>query len=269
MADTDQTATNSMAYWRDVWERTTLATPKPKDLSFDEIVDRVVDFMVSKEEGRPQEAYGNQVGKDLEDDNDERFDPIEVLLKTEDPQKRIEILFNVKRDVDQNLDELLDRSRESLYAYYSLLVRAGLYQNSGEEMPDALREFIAQEEARPNPPKPKKPRGRPRASNHHNEYRFEAIQFANRHNLYPTRNEASEPKSACDAVATAALRLSKGEYADRFSSGYNYETLRRIWKARRAEFELLQYYPYSPWDLPDIGISKEKFGCEVDWWPSS
>lgn len=156
-------------------EQPSLYGKKPQDLSFDEIVDLLVEFMLDQENQKIELRFGNQVGEELEDENDARFDPIALLA--EDPDNIDKLPMYVYWDIKEHETELLDRGKTSLYAYNTLVFGAAIMIARSEPMSDRLRRFLINHLVSPFPPKLTKKRGRPKSTNEEIDMKYDAIEF--------------------------------------------------------------------------------------------
>ena len=213
---------------KDRQQRYSYVGPKPPGLPFNEIVDRLVEFMLEQHRNRINIAFGNEVGVELEDSTDWRFDPIASFDKY--PEELPNIQFLVEYELLNNEQELLERKEESIFAYNTLVFGVAIKLARGEELSGDLRSFVVDHLLAPNPPRPKRGPGRSPKSFDENWEKVSAIKFAVAHGLTPTRNDATIDKvSACDAVESAAKQIMKQHTIGDFGTGYGYETLRRLW----------------------------------------
>lgn len=217
-----------MQRMKDVQERFTSAGAKQQGLPFSEIVNRLAEFMFQQHRGRIATAFGNEVGAELEDATDWRFDPIALYAKYPDELSQIQLM--VEHELLDNEEELLGRKDESIFAYNTLVFGIAIKLARGEELSEGLRSFAVDHMIAPNPPKRKQGRGRPKKSSAENWEKVLAIQFAVAHGLTRTRNDATAEKvTACDAVENAA-KLMKTRYGlDGYETGYGYDNLRDLW----------------------------------------
>uniref|UniRef100_UPI00356761A8 hypothetical protein n=1 Tax=Roseovarius sp. TaxID=1486281 RepID=UPI00356761A8 len=137
--------------------------PKPQNLPFDDIVSRVADFMKRQEKLHIALIFGNEVGEELEDKNDERFDPIALFDTYSDQLDHI--IMYVEHDLEFNEQELLSRKDSSLYAYNTLLFGAAIRLASRKAISRELRAFLVDHLIAPQTPKQPKKRGRPKTTN--------------------------------------------------------------------------------------------------------
>lgn len=223
-----------------------LLGPKPQDLTFQQIVAEVSVFLREQENYRISLSFGNEVGEDLEDENDGRFDPI--ALYAEFPENLDAIQMYVDSDIRNFEAELLARSDTSLYAYNTLVFGAAIRLAHSENPSPQLREFLVNHLIDPKPPKLTKKQGRPKKTNDDDLLKYHAIKFAVAHGLKPTRNDEHDKKrvsttrndehdkkiSACDAVFKAACHLYQKENLVKFSAGYGYETLKKLWHSNKS-----------------------------------
>ncbi len=190
--------------------------------------------MLDQEGCRIDLAFGNEVGEDLEDPNDARFDPFEWYSKK--PEELETIQMYVEWDLNENEDELLGRKDTSLYAYNTLMFGAAVRIRQGSNLSPALNKFFIEQQKNPQPPTQKKARGRPRKTNDDWFLKRQAIEFAVKHGLKAYRNDVTTERiSALDAVEQAATLIYREEHIEEFSSGYGYENLKKIWKKRNKK----------------------------------
>lgn len=208
-------------------ERFSVIGPKPQNLPYDEIVTRVADFMLSQDELRLSYAFGNEVGEALEDENDERFDPLALYQAY--PDRHDDIVMYVEAEMQSSEKDLLERKDSSLFAYNTLVFGSALRLANSEAMSPELLDFLIEHLIEPNPPSEPKRRGRPKSTNDEVTFKRQAIQFAVDHGLTPTRNDVTDKSSACDAVADAGQRLYQIHGDAKFISGYTFEALKKVW----------------------------------------
>ena len=202
---------------------------KPQNLPYAEIVARIADFMLSQERLRVAYAYGNEVGEDLEDEDDGRFDPI--ALYEAHPDSFDAIAMYVAAEMQEAMPELLERKATSLFAYNTLVFGAALRLARSESVPPHLMEFLVEHLVKPNPPQKLKGRGRPKDTTDDLTFKRQAIEFAVAQGLTPTRNDAStDMTSACDAVADAGRKLYQEHGNPKFITGYTFDALKKVWQ---------------------------------------
>lgn len=206
---------------------------KPEDLPFEDIVAEVSVFLRAQENFRIAYSFGNEVGEDFDDDNDARFDPI--ALYAEFPQQLDTIHMYVDYDIRNSEAELLARCDTSLYAYNTLVFGAAIRLANSKNLSPQLREFLVNHLIDPKPPKVTKQQGRPKKTKDEDLFKYHAITFAAKHGLHPTRNDVTDNRiSACDAVFEAALHLYNEEHLTKYSTGYGYETLKKLWHSIKS-----------------------------------
>jgi hypothetical protein len=210
-------------------ERFGVLGPKLQNLPYLEIVARIADFMVSQDKLRIAYAFGNQVGEDLEDDDDAHFDPIALYAAYPDSLDAITMF--VDAEMLKSEHDLLQRKDTSLYAYNTLVFGVALRLARSETVSSELRKFLVEHLIKPNPPNKSKGRGRPKDTNDDLTFKRQAIEFAVSYGLKPTRNDAtSEKTSACDAVADAGRKLYQETGDPKSISGYTFEALKKVWQ---------------------------------------
>lgn len=210
-------------------ERLTILGPKPRNLPYEEIVARVADFILSQDKLRIAYAYGSEVGENLEDEDDARFDPI--TLYAAHPDSFDAIAMYVDAEMQEAMPELLERKESSLFAYNTLVFGAALRLAKSETISPALMGFLVEHLIKPNPPHKPKGRGRPKDTNDDLTFKRQAIEFAVAHGLTPTRNDAStDQTSACDAVADAGRKLYQEHGNPKFIAGYTFDALKKVWQ---------------------------------------
>lgn len=210
-------------------ERLTLLGPKPQSLPYAEIVARVADFILSQDKLRIGYAFSNEVGEDLEDDDDARFDPI--ALYDAYPESFDAIAMYVDAEMKDSEHALFERKDTSLFAYNTLVFGAALRLARSETVSTPLMAFLVDHLIKPSPPHKPKGRGRPKDSNDDLIFKRQAIEFAVAHGLTPTRNDAStDQTSACDAVADAGRKLYQSHHDAKFLAGYTFEALKKVWQ---------------------------------------
>ncbi len=210
-------------------ERLTILGPKPQNLPYEEIVARIAVFMLSQEKLRTDYAFSNEVGEDLEDDDDARFDPI--ALYAAHPESFDAIAMFVDAEMSEHEEELLSCKDASLFAYNTRVFGAALRLARSEKISPILMGFLVEHLIKPNPPQKLKGRGRPKDTTDDLTFKRQAIEFAVAHGLTPTRNDAStDMTSACDAVADAGRKLYQQHGNPKFISGYTFEALKKVWQ---------------------------------------
>lgn len=211
-------------------ERSLPSGDKQQGLSFEEIVSRTADFLLEQRSYFVTMAFSNEVGADLEDVDDLRFDPVALYARDKDRLPLIQA--HVENDVELNEANLFERKGESIYAYNTLVFGAAIKLARDEPLSHEWREFLVEHLIDPRPPTQRRRRGRPKMSTEEKLLRVYAVKFAAAHGLSPTRNEeTAEEVSACDAVAKAAQRLHAAHGIEDFALGYSYESLRKLWWA--------------------------------------
>lgn len=220
---------NLLARLKLVSERFSILEEKPQNLPYLEIVERTADFMFSQHQLRVAIAFSNEVGADLEDKDDTRFDPITLLDAHPDSLDRI--VMYVEAEMEASEKDLFERKDKSLFAYNTLVFAAALHLARSEPISSELMEFLVSHLLQPNPPVISKGRGRPKANNDDLLLKTNAIKFAVAHGLSPTRNDETKIKmSACDAVANAGRKLYQATGDKKFISGHTYEALKKVWQ---------------------------------------
>ena len=185
--------------------------------------------MLSQEKLRTDYAFSNEVGEDLEDDDDARFDPI--ALYAAHPESFDAIAMFVDAEMSEHEEELLSCKDASLFAYNTLVFGAALRLARSEKISPILMGFLVEHLIKPNPPQKLKGRGRPKDTTDDLTFKRQAIEFAVAHGLTPTRNDAStDMTSACDAVADAGRKLYQQHGNPKFISGYTFEALKKVWQ---------------------------------------
>ena len=211
-----------------VRERFSVLGTKPQNLPYDDIVERVADFILSQDKLRIAYAFGNEVGEDLEDENDARFDPIAFYQAR--PDQIAEIVMYVEAEMQSSEEDLLKRKDSSLFAYNTLVFGSALRLANSEAVSPELLDFLIEHLIEPKPPSESKRRARPKNTNDELRFKRQALQFAVAHGLTPTRNDATIKKhSACDAVAAAGRQLYRIHGDQKFISGYTFEALKKVW----------------------------------------
>jgi hypothetical protein len=212
-----------------VSERFSTLEEKPQNLPYFEIVERTADFMLSQHQLRVAIAFSNEVGEDLEDKHDARFDPIALLEAY--PDSLDSIVMFVEAEMKASEKDLLERKGKSLYAYNTLVFAAALHLARSESISSELMEFLVNHLLQPNPPVTSKGRGRPKGINDDLLFKSNAIKFAVAHGLTPTRNDETKKKiSACDAVVQAGRKLYQDKGDKKFISGHTYAALKKVWQ---------------------------------------
>lgn len=220
---------NALDRMKHLGERLTILGPKPQNLPYEEIVIRVADFMLSQNKLRIDYAFSNEVGEDLEDVDDARFDPI--ALYDAHPESFDAIAMYVDTEMKDSEHALLERKDTSLFAYNTLVFGAALRLARSETVSKPLMAFLVDHLIKPSPPHKPKGRGRPKDSNDDLIFKRQAIEFAVAHGLTPTRNDAStDQTSACDAVADAGRKLYQEHGNPKFVSGYTFDALKKVWQ---------------------------------------
>lgn len=213
---------------KDNRERFSVIGPKPQNLSYDEIVTRVADFMLSRDKLRISYAIGNEVGEALEDENDACFDPI--ALYQANPDRHDEIVMYVEAEMKSSEQDLLKRKDSSLFAYNTLVFGSALRLANSEALLPELLDFLIEHLIESKPPTESKRRGRPKDSNDDVRFKRQAIEFAVAHGPTATRNDATEEPRACDAVAEAGSKLYQIQGDAKFISKYTFEALKKVWQ---------------------------------------
>jgi hypothetical protein len=217
-----------LARMNHVRERFSVLGTKPQNLPYDDIVERVADFILSQDKQRIAHAFGNEVGEDLEDKNNARFDPI--ALYQADPDRTDEIVMYVEAEMQSSEEDLLKRKDSSLFAYNTLVFGSALRLANSEAVSPELLDFLIEHLIEPKPPSESKRRARPKNTNDELRFKRQALQFAVAHGLTPTRNDVTIKKhSACDAVAAAGRKLYRIHGDQKFISGYTFEALKKVW----------------------------------------
>ena len=199
-------------------------------LTYQDIVNRVADFLLMKKRAEIYSSYGNEAFDDPEAMGLSRFDPIAVVAAQPDSFNVIAEMVEAELAVSEL--RLLDDREHSIFAYNTLVF--GASQRIAKDLPmsEELRHFIAAHLVSPNAPKPKKKtRGQPKHKTDEFHVKRTAIMHAVALGLQPTRNDqASAQISACDAVAEAAKRLYQADGDPRFITGYTFEALKKVWQ---------------------------------------
>ena len=217
-----------LARMNHVRERFSVLGTKPQNLPYDDIVERVADFILSQDKLRIAYAFGNEVGEGLEDQNDARFDPI--ALYQANPDRTDEIVMYVEAEMQSSEEDLLKRKDSSLFAYNTLVFGSALRLANSEAVSPELLDFLIEHLIEPKPPSESKRRARPKNTNDELRFKRQALQFAVAHGLTPTRNDVTIKKhSACDAVAAAGRKLYRIHGDQKFISGYTFEALKKVW----------------------------------------
>lgn len=201
-----------------------LIGPKPQNLRYSELKERLKAFMLQNERMSMIMAFGEGGDKDETLEGVKHFDPCEEFKK--DESRLEEIMMLVEHDMDLREKELLEEAQLHTSSYNVLMFGAAVKIARGDQLSDALKELIVKHLTNP-PDRPVLSKGRPKRDPLTDERKGRAIRFAMLHGLKRTRNEESLAGSACDLVAEAALELRKMGYSN-FETGYGYETLRRI-----------------------------------------
>jgi len=218
---------NLMERMKLVSERFSILEEKPQNLPYLEIVERTADFMLAQDKLRVAIAFGNEVGEDLENKHDARFDPIALLEAFPDSLDNI-VMF-VEAEMQASEQELLKRKDKSIFAYNTLVFGATLRFARSEPMSSELMGFLVSHMNQPSPPVLSKGRGRSRSINDDLYFKTNAIKFAVKHGLKATRNDKNmKEMSACDAVASAGRKLYQATGDKRFISGYTYDALKKV-----------------------------------------
>lgn len=139
-------------------ERLTILGPKPQNLPYEDIVIRVADFILSQDRLRIDYAFSNEIGEDLEYDDDARFDPI--ALYDAHPESFDAIAMYVDTEMKDSEHALLERKDTSLFAYNTLVFGAALRLARSETVSPALMGFLVEHLVKPNPPHKFQGRGR-------------------------------------------------------------------------------------------------------------
>lgn len=201
-----------------------LIGPKPQDLPYDELKERLKAFMLKNERMSMIMAFGEGADKDEVSEGVKHFDPCEEFKK--DESRLEEIMMLVEHDMDHREKELLEEAQRHASSYNVLMFGAAIKIARGDQLSDDLKELIVTHLTNP-PDRSALSKGRPKRDPLVDERKGHAIKFAMLHGLKRTRNEGSLGGSACDLVAEAALELRKMGYPN-FETGYGYETLRKI-----------------------------------------
>lgn len=211
-----------------VGERLSALDPKPKNLPHQELVQRVADFMLSLGRLQVTYAFANEVGEELEDRNDVRFDPIAFFAAA--PECLDDISMFVEFELQTSEMELLARKDKSIFAYNTLVFGAALRLARKELLSTDLMSFLIDHLINPSPPKVPKKRSKPKRTNDNLAFKLAAVAFAKSHGLDATRNDATVGVfSACDVVSEAAVKLYKATGDHQFISGYTYASLKKLW----------------------------------------
>ena len=212
-----------------VRERYSVLGPKPQNLTYDEIVTRVADFILSQDKLRIAYAFGNEVGEDLEDENDARFDPIALYQAR--PDQLDEIVMYVEAQMQWSEKDLLKRKESSLFAYNTLVFGSALRLANTEAVSPELLDFLLNTSSNQSLLLNRNVEVDPKTTNDELVFKRHAIEFAVAHGLSPTRNDATvEKHSACDAVADAGRKLYQIHGNEKFISGYTFEALKKVWR---------------------------------------
>ena len=198
---------------------------KPQGLSLEEIQLRVQEFMIGNEKLKMGFSFADGIGIGNTSETDAQFDPVKEYK--DDPDRLDDITMYVEHDMEYRQNELLKEAVSFECSYNTLLFGAALKLANKEDMSDELREFVFNHLISP-PEKPKKRGGRPKITTGDEQLRYYAIEFACKHGLTATRNDVSDPHSACDVVAAAALALYRFGMKE-YATGYGYDNLKKIW----------------------------------------
>jgi len=223
---TDQKTSNSLKQrLLENQERHSLLGDKPQGLSLEEIQLRVQKFMIRIEKLKMPFSFGEGIGVGNTSETDAQFDPVKEYK--DDPDRLDDITMYVEHDMEYRQNELLKEAGSFECSYNTLLFGAALKLENKEDMSDELRKFVYRHLVSP-PEKPKKRGGRPKITTLDEKLRCQAIEFACKHGLTATRNDVSDPHSACDVVAAAALALCQSG-KKQYKKGYGYDNLKKIW----------------------------------------
>lgn len=209
-----------------------LTAAQPQGLTFAEIKERVMEFMLANERISGIMAYGEGLDKYGATENTRHYDPVEEFNK--ENSNTVEIMMLVKHDMNFREAELLQEAQKHKTSYNMLLFGAAIKLANKEPMSDALREFVINHLVGQIPEFPKRKPGRPPSDPLVDERKYFAVLFAVKHGLRPSRNEIYTKPSACDVVEAAALELSKTGYT-LFALGYGHDNLKKIYFRIRKE----------------------------------
>ena len=204
---------------------------KPSGLSFDEIVLHTEEFILSQSRYRIDNAFGNMVGPDLESPEDEKFDPL--ALYKNDPTDIDDISMYVQFDMNRRESELVKLSDKNEFYYNMVIFGAALKIANSEDLSENLRTSLVKHLI-DGPRLFKNARGRPSASRDNKVFAIEAIRYAHSFGLHVSRNDASPPRSACDAVEFAADNLIKSGKLKEFPLEYTFKNLIGLWNKRKT-----------------------------------
>lgn len=202
-----------------------LSDGKPQNLSRQELVDALTDFLLEAEQSRIEFRFGDSVDKAASPAGTRFFDPIVELGNNPGALERI--TNYVEADMAINEAELINEAKTYQSSYNSLLFGAAIKIARNDTISEELREFLVEHLIDPKAPANRK-QGRPKQDPYTDRIKYRAVVFATLHGLSATRNEASAPNSACDIVADAALKLKQSGYKE-FNIGYSYESLKKTY----------------------------------------
>jgi hypothetical protein len=209
-----------------------LSAAQPQGLTFTEIKERVMAFMLANERIGGVTAFGQGLDKDDSKEGTRHYDPVEEFNKENSNTDQIMML--VEHDMTLREAELLQEAQKHETSYNMLLFGAAIKLANNEPMSEALRELIVNHLVGQIPKFPKQKAGRRPSDPLVDERKYFAVLFAVKHGLRPSRNEIYTQPSACDVVEAAALELSKTGYS-LFASGYGYDNLKKIYFRIRKE----------------------------------
>ena len=230
MANSTTTSTTLKERLLENTERFSIVSEKPQGLSRSEIIARVAAFLEQNEKSSMAFAFGASDEKDASAEGTRHFDPIHEFEKA--PDRLPEIAKFVDFEMLHRENGLLAESGKYRCSYNVLLFGAASKIANREELSDELVDFLVTHLISPPSPKKASP-GRPKGDPHADMRKFQAVKFASLHGLSPSRNDESEPTSACDLVSEAAQKLDR-EGKRQFALGYGYDNLKKIYFAHAS-----------------------------------
>ena len=211
-------------------ERFSIVGEKPQGLSRSEIIARAAAFLERNEKSSMAFAFGESCEKGASADGTRHFDPTHEFEKA--PDRLPEIARFVEYEMLHREHELIAESDKYRCSYNVLLFGAASKIANRQELSDELVDFLVTHLISP-PSTPKAARGRPKGDPQADIRKFQAVEFVAKHGLSPSRNDESDPTSACDLVSGAARQLAQAGRR-RFASGYGYDNLKKIYFAQAS-----------------------------------
>jgi len=205
-----------------------LKSEKPED--FEAIVRLTERFLVSQSKAWMANSFGNMTGPELEDSNDQFFDPLEEYRK--EPDNLEEICLYLQHDMNEREHELIELSHGNKSTYNMVVFGAAIKLAQGENISSELREFLINHLIGEQP-KFKRGKGRPKASSDSKRFALYAIEFARSFGLSATRYGDERSDTACDAVEKAANNLIASGAIKSLPIQYTYRNLVHIWNDRK------------------------------------